>query len=239
MAMTFARAVICGRATKDVETRTVTGKNGDFLASTLNLAVDRAWNLPKAENGENATDFYRIELTGPQATYSQYVKKGDVVTVIALPYTGKPYTDKNNVTHQDTVYKGEEIFIFGKPIPNQNNNNAGDANGGYQNQGYQQNGQGYQNQPRPNYQQPQQNQGYQQVPPNYQQPQQNQGYQQAPPNYQQPQQNQGYQQAPPNYQQPQQNQGYQQAPPQNGFDGMNPPEGFAPVSVNDPFGLGG
>jgi len=52
---------------------------------------------------------------------------------------------------------------------------------------------------------------------------------------QQAQQNQGYQQN----QAYQQNQGYQQAPPQNGFDGMNPPEGFAPVSVNDPFGLGG
>ena len=152
MAMTMTTTMMVARLTRDPDIRTVQGANGDFLAATLNVAVDRPYSGKKDANGNavTETDFFRCEMTGGKVNYAQYAKKGNLVALQGYFFNPPEFTNKDGIKIRESQFRITDIMILEKK---QNGGAAqGPQNGGYPQQG------GYQQNPNQNNGYPAQNQ---------------------------------------------------------------------------------
>lgn len=98
------KVILCGRATKDVETR----GEGNSMVARYTLAVDRRF---KDSDGNYPTDFINIVVFGKGAEFAEkYIKKGTKMIITGRIQTGS-YTNKDGqkVYTTDVVAEDQEF----------------------------------------------------------------------------------------------------------------------------------
>ena len=98
------KVILCGRATKDVESR----GEGNSMVARYTLAVDRRF---KDSDGNYPTDFINIVVFGKGAEFAEkYIKKGTKMIVTGRIQTGS-YTNKDGqkVYTTDVVAEDQEF----------------------------------------------------------------------------------------------------------------------------------
>lgn len=116
--MSYNKAIIIGRTTKDIELKqTQSGKN----VCSFSVAVDRRYDRDK-------TDFLNIVAWGKTAEFVQrYFHKGDQIGIDGRVET-RSYEDENGNKRTAVEIIAEAVFfIGGKATASDDNKPAGDA----------------------------------------------------------------------------------------------------------------
>lgn len=97
-----------GRLGQDPELKRV-GQNNISVVN-FSIAINR---IKKSKDDADITDWIKCVAWGHSADYlDQYAKKGDLLGVSGTLQHAEPWTDKNNVLHEDYVIQCNEVEIL-------------------------------------------------------------------------------------------------------------------------------